>query len=92
MATFKIEHENGNIKKTLNILGEEFSYTMRPSRSGMKGDNACFQAQVERAHPEWVEDSDVYEALDGLDFGYDDEIREALEVLSQIDNEIGRYE
>jgi hypothetical protein len=87
MATFKIEFENGNIKKTLNVMGKEFSYTMRPSKYGMDGDNACFQAQIEQLHPEWVENSDIYSALDDLDFGDEDEIQEALKIISQIDND-----
>jgi hypothetical protein len=53
----------------------------------MDGDNACFQAQIEQLHPEWVENSDIYSALDDLDFGDEYEIQEALKIISQIDND-----
>lgn len=88
MASFKVEYEVGKITKTLIIKGEVYQNTFQEYWHGMMGGADSFLTQIEEKHPKWVEYSDVYNAIDNLDFANEDEIIEALAIIQEnIENE-----
>lgn len=76
------EYENEIEKRTLIFRGEKFSYNMRPSALGRRGDAPCFQRQLEDRFPDLSED--ILESVDELDFSDDEyEIFAILEMLDE---------
>lgn len=86
MAKFIKIYEDGEIKETLTFRGLAFKSGMgKDDPEGPRKGGKCYEDLIEAAFPEEAEDGDLDEALeaaDKLNFGSDDEIEEALEVLS----------
>jgi hypothetical protein len=81
MAKFVVTYENNRIKKELFFASHQFSYTMIDTDEGKTGDNKCFEYQVQDKFEE-VE-NEVITAVSMLDFGGEDEIEEALNILEE---------
>lgn len=81
MAKFIRTFENGETKNELHFKGEVFTYTMQAAPYGKKADKKCFDAQIQEKYGD--DDEEVLEAADRIDFGDDDDIEEALLVLSE---------
>lgn len=80
MAKFVLTYEGETLKKELHFRGEIFSYTMHPDKYGKTGDAPAFDVQVEKKYEDVEED--VLEALENLSFGSDEEIEEALALIT----------
>lgn len=86
MAKFIMTFEDNKIKKELFFRGEKFQSIFEPAVFGMASTDVCFLAQYEKAHGE-VENSLLQIHLDNLDFGDEDEVREAVAYLDEIEGE-----
>ena len=81
MAKFVLTYEGETLKKELYFKGEVFSYTMQPDEYGKTGDAPGFDTQVNKKYQDV--DDDVLQALEDLSFGDDEEIEEALAILTE---------
>lgn len=87
MAKLTIVFDDGRIKKTLLFRGLEFHITWGKWRKGeRKANGKGFEVQIPAAFPEFEpnpgDTNDVIEAAEILGFGDEEEIEEALKVLS----------
>lgn len=86
MAKFIMTFEDNKIKKELFFKGEKFQSIFEPAVFGMVSTDVCFLAQYENAHGK-VENDLLQTHLDNLDFGDEDELREAIAYLDEIEGE-----
>lgn len=83
MAKLTVTFENNEIKKELQFRGNLFAYTMKEVEGGKSGDAKCFEDQIQDTFGEEYEE--LLEAAERLDFGDEDEIEAALEVLTEFE-------
>lgn len=86
MAKLTMTFENKRIKKELSFKGEIFEYTMEPSVFGMKGNKPCMLSQYQEKFGAIDEEGELAQHLDNIDFGDEDDILEALEYLSNMED------
>lgn len=84
MAKFTITFENETIKKELIFKGEKFDFTMEPFKFGMRANKPSFLNQVEEKFGS-IDDDELVEHLENLDFGNEDEIRTSVEYLTELE-------
>jgi hypothetical protein len=78
------EYENGITKSTLTFREKNFVLVMGQYINGVgKSKEKCFSGQIEQTFADDPNMPDMAEAADDLDFGDDDEIQDALELLGQ---------
>lgn len=82
MAKFTMIFENAEVKKELEFRGKKYGYTMKPSLYGMSGDGPSFYTQLLAIAED---DDDFLEKLDDLDFGNEDDVRDAVNYLSEVE-------
>lgn len=87
MAKFVKEFENGNIKNTLTFRGMNFTLTMVPHGSGSRSLEKCFESQLLEAFSDDENIEDILEDIDVdmLDTGDEDDIKDILEELGDIE-------
>ena len=85
MAKFIITFEDNKIKKELFFRGEKFQSIFEPAVFGMASTDVCFLAQYENKMGK-VKDDLLQTHLDNLDFGDEDELREAVAYLDEIED------
>jgi hypothetical protein len=87
MAKFKVEYDNGTMRKTLTFRGEEFTLTFgelneNGSRTSKEKD---FPHQLYKKFRNDVDEyilTEIIEATETLSYESDDEIERALEILN----------
>lgn len=86
MAKYKMEIEDGAVKRTLEFKGKVFDFTMPKAVNGRsKANKPTFEAQLKKAFENKFDEADlemILEAADQINFGDDSDVVEALEELS----------
>lgn len=82
MAKFTITFENAEIKKELEFRGQKYEYTMKPFLYGMRGDGKSFYTQLMDIADG---DDEFLDSLENLDFGNEEEMKDAMDYLTEIE-------
>lgn len=85
MAKLTITFENGKINKKLEFQNNIFEYTMKPSEYGMIGDNPSMLCQFSNKYMDEVDDMELMQHLDNIDFGDEDDMILAIDYLSSVE-------
>lgn len=83
MANLKIESTSNKVIKTLEIKGEVFTTETEKTETG-SWCKCCFESQLEQAHPDWMEEDEVYEAVETIDnMGDELDVMGALQTIEE---------
>lgn len=84
MAKLVVTYEGNTIKRKLIFNGDTYTYTMLPTETGKISDVPAFDTQIKDKYPEI--DEEILQAAEKFSFGDDEEIEEALEFLTDVEN------
>lgn len=84
MASLKIEYTSDKAIRTLEVAGEKFVSEVVVVEYGSKCEESL-NTQIMERHPEWMDDDDLYEAVENIDNSCDDlDMFEALKLFENM--------
>lgn len=85
MAKLTVTFENGKINKKLEFQNNVFEYTMAHSEFGMIADKQSILCQFTDKYTDDMDDTELLEHLDNIDFGNEDDMIMAIDYLSLVE-------